>query len=110
MHNCNYSEAVNTFIDGIKHIQPAYTEKSQISYENASVLIKLFANLSMCYLVLGKHNESIESLNTCLSTIRKCSKSNVVDLFESLMYIFYRFTSFSAIKATNFQNSEFKCT
>ena len=72
------------------------------------MLIKLQANLSLCYLVIGEHREAIERVNRCLSVIRSAHTSIKSELFQSLMYIFFRFTNFSALKAVNTDSPESK--
>jgi len=70
--------------------------------------VKLQANLALCYLVIGEHKESVERVSRCLSVVRSAHPTIKGDLFQSLMYIFFRFTSFSALKTVDTDSPESK--
>lgn len=109
MHGCNYSEAINSFSEGLKLVEAGGRDRqSSSNYEQLSVMVKLHANLSLCYLVIGEHKEAVDLVVRCLSLIRTAHQNIRTDLFHSLMYIFFRFTSFSALKTLDTDSPESK--
>jgi hypothetical protein len=99
MHSCNYPEAIESFNEGLKLVENTSAERQSSSYEAASVLIKLHANSALCSLVIGEHKEALDRVGRCLAIVCAALPAVRSDLFQSLMYIFYRFTSFATLKA-----------
>lgn len=58
--------------------------------------------------MIGEHKESVDRVNRCLQAIRPTHPNIKGDLFQSLMYIFFRFTSFKAIRNTDIDSPESK--
>jgi tetratricopeptide (TPR) repeat protein len=111
MHSCNYASAIESFNEGLRLVENIGAERQgNSSYEFSSVLIKLQANLALCNLVVGEHRQALDLVASCLAVVRAATPTVRSDLFQSLMYIFYRFTSFAGLKAAEYDGAESKCT